>query len=305
MNNKSVFTVLTNVPWWAEYASDGIPISESNKNESDIKKKKERKPRKKNRKNSQLLYPLFLELKNLTTDLFWKTEFESMAYGKFPSKIQFNGTCLIYTNKKKQHIFEISNEDLNVVLTDLISFLNQKANIFSPSDSERLNLEMRNSILNSQIEEFTEWNQVKKKTNREYLIYSFVDKKSDLSSTEKSNMLRVINLGISASYFGNEEIKFKNGKIEKIKGLKRRENGEYYISEKLIKSKPAVSRSNVRHEESEVNSSNTLTTKAIAKSLSDHTTTKTMSVFSIWKRLLISTSKENKKYLSPSSNDNG
>ena len=59
----------------------------------------------------ELLYPIFLECCQYTSDIFWENIFEDLAYGKTPYGTYVSKNFLICNNKKKNFSYKITFND--------------------------------------------------------------------------------------------------------------------------------------------------------------------------------------------------
>lgn len=188
-----------------------------------------------------ILYPVFKDAENIVSEQFWKTLLNMAAYGKFQKNIHMKGNVLIFKNKSKNFSQEIDFTNVEIAANQFISFMNTKAGIFSPDEIEKHNQDFRESRMVMPTE-LNSWSQVRRKVQRDKMIFEFIERFSDeispLNSQQEKQMEDTIRMGILAEYFNSSTIIVTKSNIERIEGLIF-ENGHFSIDQTVTRTKRA------------------------------------------------------------------
>lgn len=164
-----------------------------------------------------LLYPKFIECIKYTEDIFWKSIFEDLSYGKCPYGVYIynDHICCNYKDKKFSYKIDVSKDSL-IIYNDVINILKNKFGLLSKSDkilTNKLLTSTENKLSNS----FNnDWNYIKKKNIKTILIEKFIitqSKKFNLSKQQSKRLYNEILLGLLFKTISKTDIVYKNKNI--------------------------------------------------------------------------------------------
>ena len=78
-----------------------------------------------------ILYPIFLECLQYTTDTFWENIFEDLAYGKTPYGTYINKNFLCCNYKNKEFSYKIEKKNADQLYNDVFNLLAKKLGLLS------------------------------------------------------------------------------------------------------------------------------------------------------------------------------
>lgn len=202
----------------------------------------------------EILYPVFLQTTQYTTDPFWIYLFENLAYGICPYGIIFsNDNSLCCRFKGKEFTFYFIDKTDEEIFVELQCILQTKCNINSKID-HFAQLEQISSLLEEYKDQ--DWNQLRKKNVKECLLENYViDLKNTYNLTNNSmkKLYSHIILALQFKLLNQHDIIYdiNIGKITHI-------NGICMLNNKLVlKPSNSLDIESV-HEDVEINSLNLL-----------------------------------------------
>ena len=83
----------------------------------------------------EIVYPIFLECCQYTTDIFWENVFEDLSYGKTPYGTYITKDFLCCNYKDKEFSYKIEkNKDTEQLYNDIFNLLSKKLGLLSQRD---------------------------------------------------------------------------------------------------------------------------------------------------------------------------
>lgn len=169
----------------------------------------------------ELLYPIFLEVSQMSTDKYWSCIFEDFAYGTCPLGIGMDQIS-VYCQFKNNHFnYRFDNKTALEIHTELQNVLREKVGIRSKIDY----LNQKNEFFNvlkgvSQ----TNWKSIKKKHIKEVLIDDYIINMKNLhnlSDVQTTKLINYINIGFYFKFIQPDDIEYdiEKCRIERIKNV--------------------------------------------------------------------------------------
>ncbi len=171
-----------------------------------------------------ILYPIFLACRDNSADLFWKKIFGNLAFGDTPKGIQFKGTTLCSTVKKKEFVYSFADKSPSLIYIELYEILSKTFGIKTDlqySKSKIMFNDYRET--NSSKKESNSWTSVRRKSVRENMLQEFCIRMEKIHGFGKENMKHLYHVlfsGIIFKVFTSIDIKLSNGIIENINGIR-------------------------------------------------------------------------------------
>lgn len=122
-------------------------------------------------KKKKILYPIFLEVSQLSKDIFWIYLFENLAYGITPFGTYIDNNIIYCRIKGKQFNFNFNNKTSINIFKLLKKLLQDKLKLTSEIDYYSKKKKFDN-LLKSQ--KYANWKEIKKKNIRDILIENYV-----------------------------------------------------------------------------------------------------------------------------------
>jgi len=167
----------------------------------------------------ELLFPFILKCCSATTDIFWKSIFEDLAYGVCPMGTYISKDLLISCIKGKEFTFVLS--DSEGLYNDLYSLLNVKLGIFSNKEYKE-KLAIFQSFQDKIKNDNECWAKIRKKNIKDLILDKYIIenmKKYSLGYSLIKKTLALIYLSLQFKLIGNKDIEFIQGKIVRINGI--------------------------------------------------------------------------------------
>jgi hypothetical protein len=167
-----------------------------------------------------LLYPKFIECIKYTEDIFWKSIFEDLSYGKCPYGVYIcnNHICCNYKDKKFSYKIDIGKESL-IIYNDIINILKNKFGLLSKNDKILTNKLLINTEKKLSDSFNNDWSYIKKKNIKTILIEKFVITQSieyNLSRQQSKQLYNEILLGLLFKTINKGDIVYENKNIISI-----------------------------------------------------------------------------------------
>jgi hypothetical protein len=174
----------------------------------------------------EILYPMFLECFEYTTDSFWENVFEDLAYGKTPYGTYINKNFLCCNYKNKEFSYKIEKKDPEQLYNDVYNLLAKKLGLLSVRDKLNKKIDFNNieeDLKNTR----KSWNNIRKKNIKDLLIENYVinmKNKYKLSVSHSRKLISTIFIGLIFKVFSVKDINYNNGVIESIDGITFEDN---------------------------------------------------------------------------------
>jgi hypothetical protein len=169
----------------------------------------------------EILYPIFLECIEYTSDTFWENVFEDLAYGKTPYGTYLNKSFLCCNYKNKEFSYKIERKDPKVLYDDVYNLLAKKLCLLSVRD--KLNKKIDFNNIEEEIKQTREsWVNIRKKNIKDLLIENFViNMKTKYSLTVKQSRKLMSDIFIAMIFkvITVKDINYKDGSIISIDGI--------------------------------------------------------------------------------------
>ena len=169
----------------------------------------------------EILYPIFLECLQFTSDFFWENIFEDLAYGKTPYGTYINKDFLCCNYKDKEFSYKIEKKDPEILYNDILILLGKKLGILSSRDKNNKQIDFQN-IENELKECRKKWSSIRKKNIKDLLIERYVLNMKErylLSFKQAQELLSHIFIGLVFKVISVKDIKYKDGVITSIDGI--------------------------------------------------------------------------------------
>ena len=169
----------------------------------------------------EILYPIFLECIEYTSDTFWENVFEDLAYGKTPYGTYLNKSFLCCNYKNKEFSYKIERKDPKVLYDDVYNLLAKKLCLLSVRD--KLNKKIDFNNIEEEIKQTREsWVNIRKKNIKDLLIENFVinmKTKHSLTVKQSRKLMSDIFIGMIFKVITVKDINYKDGSIISIDGI--------------------------------------------------------------------------------------
>jgi hypothetical protein len=169
----------------------------------------------------EIIYPLFLECCQYTTDIFWENIFEDLAYGKPPYGTYISKDFLCCSYKKKEFSYKIERKTPELLHSDIYLLLKDKLGLLSQKEKIKKRAAFQN-IEENMNEHRKSWGKIRKKNIKDLLIEQFVlsmRSKYFLSIVQSRYLLSVIFISMVFKVITSSDIDYQNGVILGIDGI--------------------------------------------------------------------------------------
>jgi len=195
----------------------------------------------KSKNTNTVIFPIFLECAQLTTDPFWISFFTSASYGKFPRGFLYKDGYITYKKGNKMQQLEIPSSPIEA-LPVCMTFFSSMAGIMSQMDQVKARQDYDNTSMEFPSLHNCTWMDIKKKKIKEMLINIYVDdlvQQYHLNDDQKNKVKSLINVGFILEYFSPQNIQFTNGRIQNIIGLEYNSSDKtFYINNAYLSKLP-------------------------------------------------------------------
>ena len=174
----------------------------------------------------EILYPMFLECFQFTTDSFWENVFEDLAYGKTQYGTYINKNFLCCNYKNKEFSYKIEKKDPLLLYNDVYNLLVKKLGLLSVRDKLNKKIDFNNieeDLKNAR----KNWNNIRKKNIKDLLIENYVinmKNKYNLNVSQSRKLISTIFIGLIFKVFSVKDINYDDGVITSIDGITFEDN---------------------------------------------------------------------------------
>ena len=170
----------------------------------------------------EIVYTIFLECGQYTTDIFWENVFEDLSYGKTPYGTYITKDFLCCNYKDKEFSYKIEkNKDTEQLYNDIFNLLSKKLGLLSQRDKIKKKIDFYN--IEEEIKEGRKnWSSIRKKNIKDLLIEKYVidmKNKYSLSIKQAKYLLSIIFIAMVFKVITVKDIHYENGKISHIEGI--------------------------------------------------------------------------------------
>jgi len=178
----------------------------------------------------EIIYPIFLECFEYTTDSFWENIFEDLSYGKCPYGTYINKNFLCCNYKDKEFSYKIEKKNPLQLYTDIYNLFAKKLGLLSSRDKLKKKLDFNNIEEELKFNK-NKWTDIRKKNIKDLLIENYVidmKNKYSLSNKQSKNLLSSIFIGMIFKVINIKDICYNDGKINNINGIQFEKNKIIY-----------------------------------------------------------------------------
>ena len=174
----------------------------------------------------EIIYPVFLECCEFSTDSFWENMFEDLAYGKTPHGTYINKNFLCCSYKNKEFSYKIEKKDPLLLYNDVYNLLVKKLGLLSVRDKLNKKIDFNNieeDLKNAR----KNWNNIRKKNIKDLLIENYVinmKNKYNLNVSQSRKLISTIFIGLIFKVFSVKDINYDDGVITSIDGITFEDN---------------------------------------------------------------------------------
>tara|TARA_A100001015_G_C15029464_1_gene732355 strand:+ start:36 stop:707 length:672 start_codon:yes stop_codon:yes gene_type:complete len=182
-----------------------------------------------------MMYPIFFDCCNFIDDIFWKSIFEELSYGRCPYGTYINKDFFCCNFKGKEFSYNIhASDDSYTVYMDVYDLLRSRLGLMSNSDKVAKRDKFIECEKSLKDEQYCNWNDIKKKNVKKFLVDDYIirnKKKYTLNNKQCSHIMTVILLGL---LFKTLVIDCDDGRILSIEGIEFSDKN-VQIDKKLLK----------------------------------------------------------------------
>ncbi len=169
----------------------------------------------------EIAHPIFIEVSRLSTDVFWITLYENIAFGICPFGVAIDQDSIYSRFKGKQFNYFFGDKTSLEIGEQLTTIFKTKMGISSKLDYLNRRDDFKR-VLNLSF--YEEWSDIKKKNIRDILIENFVidlKNKMKLTTLQMHRILNLIIIGFTFKVIINEDVKYDATKcaITDIQGI--------------------------------------------------------------------------------------
>ena len=182
-----------------------------------------------------LIYPGILECCEYTNDMYWKSIFEQLAYGKTPYGVYIfkEFLCCNYKNKEFSYKIDTEEKEPEILFNEIYELFSNKLGLFS----EKEKLKCFDDIEKSSNVVCDNWSSIKKKNHKTIFIEHYIVKmkeKYELSDAQIKTLYNVIILGQMLHTITGDDIQYKDGVIKKIEHIDFKKGKVIYQKDFII-----------------------------------------------------------------------
>lgn len=169
-----------------------------------------------------IIYPVFLECCQFTTDAFWQNIFEDLAYGQTPYGTYINKDFLCCNYKDKEFSYKIDKKNPKKLFNDLFDILSNRFGLLSGFDKKQKKINF-NNIQEELKCSRGKWSNIRKKNIKDLLIENYcidMKKKYNLSTKQTRRLLYLIFIAIIFKVITVKDIDYQDGVIQNIDGIR-------------------------------------------------------------------------------------
>ena len=182
----------------------------------------------------QLIYPQILEWCEFTDDMYWKSIFEQLSYGKTPYGVYIYKEFLSCNYKNKEFSYKIDDEkEPEILFNEIYDLFSNKLGLFSEEEK----LKCFDDIEKSSNFVCDSWSSIKKKNLKNILIEHYIinmKNKYKLDKKQIKILYNVILLGLMLHTIKSEDIEYSDGFIKKLKNIEFRKGKVLYKKDFII-----------------------------------------------------------------------
>lgn len=178
----------------------------------------------------EIIYPIFLECIQYTSDTFWENVFEDLAYSKCPYGTYINKGFLCCNYKDKEFSYKIEKKDSKQLYEDVYNLLAKRLGLLSIRDKLKKKIDF-NTIEEELKSNRKNWTHIRKKNIKDLLIENYVidmKKKYNLTNKQARTLLSNIFIGMIFKVINVKDIIYENGEIKEINGISFENNKIIY-----------------------------------------------------------------------------
>lgn len=165
---------------------------------------------------------------------YWKTIFQTCAYGQFPQNMTYKDGILYYRKaRRKQPITYPISSDPEKASNELKEILRKEKNLISVDELTEKRIRAKKKLREITLPVDTEWNNISGSLARRLILSNYVHEmkiKLHLSEDEAMQLHACLTVGIAIGAIGNDDITMSRGQILEVKNIVRLQNG-FFLTE--------------------------------------------------------------------------
>ena len=172
---------------------------------------------------NDLIYPIFIECCQYTTDPYWVSIFGDLAYGRTPYGVYISKGFLCCNYKTKGFSYKIEKKDPDVMFKEVYGLLTTKMGLHSFAEKEDQKVLFYGSInVDKQ-----NWGNIRKKHTKEILIEKFIlemKNKHNINLNDARKLFSLVCIALLFKTILTTDVVYNAGRISSIDGIKFTEN---------------------------------------------------------------------------------
>jgi hypothetical protein len=194
----------------------------------------------KNKRNKDVIYPIFKKCCDLLRDEFWIKLFDDLSKGKCPKGVMIYNGFISSTHKRNGFSYNFLDEQVSAekIVEELPEILKNSVCIYSMKDI--INKETDLSTANNEymnIKEYDDWKKIKNKKMKENLITNFclkMKKKYKFNNQRSKQLYLLIKDGFDYKTQKPDDVEMENGEIINIRGIEYDKLTKFFINTRNI-----------------------------------------------------------------------
>lgn len=166
----------------------------------------------------EIIYPFFLECCESANDVFWKTVFEKLAYGRCPQGTYINKDYLCCGYRGKEFSYKIERKDSDTLYSEIYILLTEKLGLLSKKEKDKKRILFYEIEKNNNYSK-ENWKDIRKKNIKDSLYEQYVLRMKRIHKLDYKQcryLLSLVLLAVSFKILTSKEIIYEGGKIKEI-----------------------------------------------------------------------------------------
>lgn len=175
---------------------------------------------------NEIVYPIFLDCCQYTSEPYWKNVFEDLAYNRCPPGIYIKNNCICYKQGGKEIIYQITYDDTKKLFDKLQKLFMKKLKIISTTNRSENKKKYRHAEHELK-QSVDNWSSIRKKNIRDNMIARYVinmQEKYKLSNKNMRYLRSKIIIGLLFNTIQPQDIIIEDNEIIAINGIEFRDN---------------------------------------------------------------------------------
>jgi len=168
-------------------------------------------------RSDELLYPVFLECCSFTTDAYWTSIFNDLAYGRTPYGAYISKGFLCCNYKGKGFSYKIEKKPVDLLFREVYALFTDRMGLMSYTETESKKKEFYSTP-----DSKAQWTSIRKKYSKDVLLEKYVidlKHKHEMSLHDAKSLLSIICIALLFKTILTTDIEIADGKISHIDGI--------------------------------------------------------------------------------------